>query len=176
MSHRTLELHVHEPPAVLRFSRFILPMALLTGILVRVYRDALLASSSSSSWTFLIVTYVGQQIVLLGLATAHLGNYPIKHWLWRVPLFGIVAGLGEALASAALIALRFERNGTEIAHSQDWLGFARWAVAVDVVLMVVFGVLLAAVMQILRYALLKREHRAHTVAAVHESREHETAK
>ena len=164
--------HIHEPPAVLRFSRFLLPMAIVTGVLVRLYRDVLLASTTSSSWAFLIITYLGQPIILLGLATAHLGNYPIKHWLWRVPLFGFTAGLAEAGMSGLLIAAHFERMGTAVAHGHEWSGIAIFTVAVDTIIVIVFGLVLAAVMQVIRFALLKREHRAHTVTAVHESREH----
>src|SRR5689334_5253494 len=114
---QTLEWYVHEPEAMARLSRSLILTALLTGIAVRAWRDVLLASSSSSSWVYLIVTYIGQAVILLGSAAAHLGNYPIKRWLWRAPVFAIVAGLAESATSWVLIHYHFERLGTDYAHA-----------------------------------------------------------
>ncbi|MEP6690782.1 MAG: hypothetical protein ABJD07_06465 [Gemmatimonadaceae bacterium] len=165
-----LEWYLHEPEAVARISRVLPAMALATGIAVRVWRDVLLASSSSSSWIYLIVTYIGQAVILLSCTAAHLGNYPLKRWLWRAPVFAVLTGAAEAGASWVLIAMHYERLGTDYAHSHEWAGLAVLAVGSDVVLIIVFAILLAIVMQVIRFALLKRDHRAHTVAAVHEER------
>jgi hypothetical protein len=168
----TVEWHVVEPPLLRRFMLSMVAMGLATGIVIRIYRWVVLSYGEAGS-LWLVLSIAGGVIILLGLATAYLGNYPVRHWLWRAPLFGILAGLGEALMSAALIAAGIERLGTEDAHWHDWPSLAIWALARSVILVCIFALMLAAVVQTVRYALLKREHRESLAAAIHETHERE---
>lgn len=173
--HHALDWRVHEPAALRRLTLSTVAMGVGAGITMRVYRWAMLTYASTGSAAVLFLTFAGILVILLGFATAHLGNYPVRHWLWRAPLFGIVSGLAEAAASAALIALAVEPLGHDLrAHWHDWRpGDGHWGILLsrivwDTVLVIIFATVLAGVVQLVRYAMLKREHRDHTLAAIHE--------
>ncbi|MGH7719646.1 MAG: hypothetical protein ACREON_12485 [Gemmatimonadaceae bacterium] len=170
----TIEWQVVEPPVVRRLLLSLVGMAVATGIIIRVYRWAMLSFGvGASSWWFVLASIVGGLVILLGLATAYLGNYPVRHWLWRAPLFGLLVGVTEALVAAAFIALGIERLGTEYAHWHDWPSLAVRAAARSVILVSVFAVILGAVVQTVRYALLKRDRRDSMAVAIHEVHERE---
>jgi hypothetical protein len=162
----TLEWHIHEPAPVRRFSLSLVGMALLTGVTIRLYRLLVLAYGGGV-W-FLFGSIAIGLTILLGLATTHLGNYPVRHWLWRAPLFGAVEAIAEAATSALLIALGLERTGTAHADWHDWPSMLAETLLGRVLLVSAFAALLAGVVQVVRYALLKREHRESTAAAIHE--------
>lgn len=144
-------------------------MAVVAAIAIRAYRLLVLAYAGGG-W-FLIASFAGGLIILLGLATAHLGNYPVRYWLWRAPLFGAVEAAAELVTSAVLIAAGIERMGSAYAHWHDWSADLIPTLVARVLAVCVFAALLAGVVQIVRYALLKREHREHTAVAIH--RDHE---
>lgn len=161
-----------EPPVLRRFMLSMVAMGLATGVVIRVYRWVVLSYGEAGS-LWVVLSIAGGAIILLGLATAYLGNYPVRHWLWRAPLFGILAGLGAALTSAALTAAGIERLGTENAHWHDWPSLAIRAMMGSVILVCIFALILAAVVQTVRYVLLKREHRESLAVAIHETHERE---
>lgn len=169
----TVEWHVVEPPLVRRFMLSMVAMGLATGLIIRLYRWAMLTYGDSDSMWFVLASIAGGVVILLALATAYLGNYPVRHWLWRAPLFGILAGMAEALMSAALVAAGIERLGSENAHWHDWPSLAMWALARSVILVSLFALILAAVVQTVRYTLLKREHRESLAMAIHDTHERE---
>ena len=153
-------------------------MALITGVLVRLIRVG--ASGATASWWGVFAGIALGVIVLLGLATAHLGNYPVKQWLWRAPVFGLAEGAAEAGVSALLIAIGVERLGSTRAHLSDWPSIATDTVIgtpglafIDgrVVMVSLFALVLAGVVQIVRYLLLRHENRDHTAVAIHEEHE-----
>lgn len=165
--------HLAEPSLLRRVSLSLPIMAALTGVIVRLYRLAVLASAETPSWALALGTVALGTLIVLALTTMHLANYPLRPWLWRAPVFGVVAGATEAAGSAALIALGVERMGTQVAHWRDWATLAQKALVRDVVGVVVFALLLAAVVQVMRLVLLKREHRTSTAQAVHRASERE---
>ena len=151
-------------------------MALLTGIVVHLYRVFILASPTITfGWVTLFLAGAGEYVLLLSLTTVYLGNHPVRQWIWRVPLFTAVEWLVEAAAVAILIRIRFERIGSEQARVGDlgtivmdrliWHGAAIFA----------FSFVLALVVQTVRYALLKHEHRDSTAIRIHDEREMEKA-
>jgi uncharacterized membrane protein len=79
----------------------------------------------------------------------------------------------EAAMVAILIRVRAERIGTEHAQQRDW-----WSIASDILIyhgvaIIVFSAILAVVVQTVRYALLKHEHRDTTAMKIHDDREME---
>lgn len=165
-----IEWHVHEPKLLRRLSRSLVGMAALTGLLVHLYRWLVL-SHGQMRWWFVLVSVAGALVLLLGLVTAHLGNHPVGQWVWRAPLFAVVEGATEAAVSALLILAGLERIGTRAAHWGDWAALSTAIFLRHTATILAFSLLLAAVVQTVRFALLKREHRASMAMAVHEARE-----
>ena len=171
-----------EEPRVFRRLSLSLPaMAALTGIVLRLFRWAGLEHAPAGSWWVILGGYALGAIILLGMATAHLGNYPVRHWLWRAPCFAIAEGATELAVSAALIALGLELTGTELAGWGDWEAGALTTLRNRTITVCAFALLLAGVVQLVRFALLKRERRDSTALAIHEehlrqSHEHEVTK
>lgn len=174
----TVHWHLEEPRAFRKLTLSLPAMALITGILVRLIRVG--ASGLTSSWWGVFAGIALGAIVLLGLATAHLGNYPVKQWLWRAPVFGLAEGAAEAGVSALLIAIGVERLGSTYAQLSDWPSLATDTIIgtpglafVDgrVVMVSLFALVLAGVVQIVRYLLLRSENRDTTAVAIHEEHE-----
>src|SRR5690606_13306640 len=95
----TTEWHLEEPAAFRKLSISLLEMALLAGVAVRLYRAILLGLAAPAGWLLLGVGFAVGAIFLLGMAAAHLGNFPLHRWLWRAPAFGALVGAAEALTS-----------------------------------------------------------------------------
>jgi hypothetical protein len=153
-------------------------MAAISGLLVRLIRVGI--SGISASWWGVFGAIALGLIVLLTIATAHLGNYPVKQWLWRAPLFGLAEGAAEAGVSALLTAMGVERLGSTRAHLSDWPSMATDTIVgtpglafLDgrVVMVSLFALVLAGVVQVVRFLLLRSEHRDHTAVAIHEEHE-----
>lgn len=159
-----------------RIPRSLIPMALVTGIAVHSYIWFVLARASANfGWIALLLAFSGRFVLLLGLATVYLGNHPVRQWIWRAPAFAFLEGAVEAIYVAVLIRIRVERIGTEHARQGDW-----WAIVSDILIyhgiaILVFSLILAVVVQTVRYALLKHEHRDSTAIKIHDEREMEKA-
>jgi len=145
----TLELHIVEPKAFRRFSWSLAEMALVTGVLVRVYRVFVL-THGPTNWLFIGLTVLVGAVFLLGMVTAHLANFPLSQYLWRAPLFAIAEVAAEMATSALLIALGREANGTVRAHWDDWIGMGLNALLIRGLLIVIWAALLAGAVQIAR--------------------------
>jgi hypothetical protein len=149
-------MRVQQPTAFRRLSLSIVEMGLIAGVLVRVYRSLVLTHGSSS---FL---YVGPMMTvavlfLIAMATAHLANYPLHHWLWRAPAFVGIEIVAEGVASLALIALGKEPNGTVRAHFSDWPGMITRALLIRGLILVIWSLALAAIVQVVRTRFIKEE-------------------
>lgn len=159
-----------------RLPRSLIPMALVTGIVVHSYIWFVLARASANfGWVALLLAFSGRFVLLLGLATVYLGNHPVRQWIWRAPAFAVLEAAVEAIMVAILITIRVERIGTEHAHTRDW-----WSIVSDILIyhgiaILLFSLILAVVVQTVRYALLKHEHRDTTVIKIHDEREMEKA-
>ncbi|HEX6536138.1 MAG TPA: hypothetical protein VF041_16185 [Gemmatimonadaceae bacterium] len=166
--HHTIEWKLQQPGAIRRIALSLPAMAILTGIVVHLYRWLILSSYGTMSLWSVVASIGGGLVLLLGLATAHLGNHTVRQWLWRAPLFALVEAATEAVLGALLIALGVERIGTAVAHWSDWptlvLAALRWRSTP----ILAFALLLAAVVQSIRFALLKYEHRSSTAVLIHE--------
>jgi hypothetical protein len=159
-----------------KIPRSLIPMAFVTGVIVHSYIWLVLARASANfGWIALLLAFSGRFVLLLGLATVYLGNHPVRQWIWRAPAFAVIEGAVEAVMVAILIKVRVERIGTEHAHRRDW-----WSIVSDVfiyhgIAILVFSFILAIVVQTVRYALLKHEHRDSTAIKIHDEREMEKA-
>ncbi len=163
----TANWKLEEPPAFRRLTLSVVEMAVLTGVLLRVYRALVLSRAPEGSWQFLGATLTFGLLLLFGMVTLHLGNYTLKHWSWRAPLFGVVEAAAEAVTSLLLIALHREPLGTARATFGDWLGLARDIFVWRILTIIGFALLLAGVVQATRTLLVRHDARGHTLEAVH---------
>ena len=159
-----------------RIPRSLVPMALVTGIVVHSYIWFVLARASVNfGWIGLLLAFSGRFVLLLALSTVYLANHPVRQWIWRAPSFAALEAAVEALYVAVLIRIRVERLGTEHAQQRDWWGIVSDIWVYHIVAILLFSLVLAVVVQTVRYALLKHEHRDSTAIKIHEEREMEKA-
>ena len=163
----TLTWKVEEPPAFRRLTLSIVEMALLTGVVLRLYRSIVLSHGAASSWLYLGGTFALGAIVLFAMLTMHLSNYPVRHWLWRAPAFALLETAAEMLTSLVLIWFGREPYGTIRAEMHHWLAMATNTLLVRLVAIAVFALILGGVVQAVRIMLLRRQHREHTAEAIH---------
>jgi hypothetical protein len=152
----SIEWRVEEPPAFRRLSLSLVEMALLTGIVLRVLR-ALAFTHGRASWLFYGLVFVVGTLVLLGMTTAHLANFPVRAWLWRAPLFALVEVAGEMSTSLALIALRREPEGTARADFTDWPSMSLRALLQSELTICVWALLLAVAIVFVRRSGMARD-------------------
>ena len=170
----TIEWKLEEPRFVRRLAVSLIPMGILTGILAHAYRWIVL-THRPGHWWLIFVVLAGHLAILLGLTTAHLGNHPVRQWVWRAPMFALVVSVTESVLAALLIAAGVERIGTTVAQWNDWRALSLQIFLFRESFVLIFALILAAVVQWVRFVLLKREHRLSTAMAMHEVREEEDA-
>ncbi len=151
---------VREPAAFTRLAKSVIDMALVTGVVARLYRAIVLSRSESASGLFVASTLTVGALFLLAMATIHLSRFPLRDWLWRAPVFAALEGASEMLASLLLISLSREPLGTGAAHFHDWPGMALRTLLWRVITISAFALLLAGVVKWVRYMLLRKEHAA----------------
>ena len=145
----TLEFKFEEPKAFRRISFSLVEMAVITGVLLRVYRVVVL-TNGSNNWPYIGGTITLGLLFLLGMLTAHLSNYPINQYAWRGPAFALGEVVSEMAVSALLIAVGHEANGTVRAHWDDWVGLGLQALLYRGLAIVIWTLLLMCVIQIVR--------------------------
>lgn len=160
------QLDLEEPTVVRKFSLNVLAMALLTGASLRLYRAAILQFGWSNSWIWIAGTFLGGVAILFLLATLHLGNYPVRAWLWRAPLFAVLEAATEIGVSLALTLAGLERIGSLTATLEDWQGSAFKLAVVRIVGITLFALLLAFVSTMVRLVLMPRKKERRTTTAV----------
>lgn len=151
-------MRVREPAAFARLAQSLIDMALVTGVIARLYRAMVLSRSETASGAYIATTFTLGAIFLLLMAASHLSRYPLKTWLWRAPLFAFAEGAFEMLTSLLLIALSREPAGTGAAHYHDWPGMAAGTIGWRLVTISLFALLLAGIVKWVRYMLLRKEH------------------
>lgn len=151
---------IREPQAFTKLARSLVDMALVTGVVARLYRAMVLSRAVNASWFFVAVTLTIGAVFLLAMGTVHLSRFPLRDWLWRAPAFAALEGVAEMLASAVLIWLHRESLGTGAAGFRDWPGMATGTIAWRLSTISLFALLLAAVVKWVRYMLLRKEHAA----------------
>lgn len=146
-----------EPTFVRKLSLNIVVMGLLTGASLRLYRALILQAGWSNSWIWIAGTFLGGVGILFLLATMHLGNYPVRSWAWRAPLFALLEAAMEVSVSLALTWAGLERIGSLTATIEDWQSSAVKILVVRFVGIVFFALVLAFVSTLVRLVLLPRK-------------------
>jgi hypothetical protein len=146
---QSVEWHLEEPAVFRRLSLSLVEMALVTGIVLRLLR-AFAFTHGHGSLLLAIGAVLLWAVILLGMTTAHLANYPIQRWVWRAPLFALVETAGEMATSLLLITLGREAEGTARAHFHDWPSMAARALLQSELTICLWALLLAAVIIVVR--------------------------
>jgi hypothetical protein len=151
---KSSEWDLEEPAAFARIARSPFELALITGVVMRLFRAVVLTHGDATS-TFLGASLVLGTLFLLGMATLHLGRFPIREWPWRAPLFAVLETTGEMTVSLVLIALHREPWGTARAEFVDWQAMATGVVFWRVLGVSVWALLLGATVSFIRGRVLK---------------------
>src|SRR3954468_24161276 len=146
---QTVEWHLEEPAALRRLSLSLVEMALLTAVVLRLLR-AFAFTHGRASVLVSIGAVVVWGLILVGMATAHLANFPIRRWGWRTPLFALVETAGEMATSLFLIWLGREPDGTARAHFHDWPSMAARALLQSELTLCLWMFLLAGIILLVR--------------------------
>ena len=126
----------------------------ITGVVLRLWRAALLASTN---WMLFVGGLVGGVLFLCGMLTWHLGNFPVKRWPPRVALFLIIEVFAEMGTSSLLIAVARERVGSRVALWADWWPMAGQTFIERTIVLVVFALVLGGTVQLVRRAMEPRD-------------------
>jgi hypothetical protein len=156
---------IREPPAFSKLARSIVEMALVTGVVVRLYR-ALVLTHATGGGLYLGTMFLLASAFVLFMAAVHLSRFPLRQWMWRAPTFGALESAFESIVSLALITANREPLGTGAAVLGDWPGIAATIFVRHIVVISAFALLLAITVKLVRYQLLKREHAAWSAGTV----------
>ena len=149
---KTASFRLDETRAFRRLSFSVVEMAVVTAVVLRVYRALALAVAGSNVFLLSLGFALGF-VVLFGMVTLHLGNFTVRRWIWRAPLFGLIEAAAESLTSLALIAIHREPLGSARATYADWPGIVGSIFSWRVSAIIVFALVLAAVVQMTRVTL-----------------------
>jgi hypothetical protein len=149
-----------EPAAFAKLARSIIEIALLTGVVVRLYRALVLSKAGESGGLALAGLFLLGAVFVLLMAALHLSRFPLRQWTWRAPAFAALESLFESLTSLLLILAHREPIGSGAATLGDWPAIAANIFIRHVLVISVFSGLLAVTVKLVRYQLLKHEHAA----------------
>jgi hypothetical protein len=167
---------LEEPPALRRTLLSLPQMALIAGIAMRLWRSFALTHGSPDSWAWVGITFLAGAAFLCLMVTLHLGNYTLRNWAWRAPLFAVLESGTEIVTSLALTALNLEPLGSEKAEMADWLPTATRILFWRLLGISAFSLVLAIVVSVVRRVLLATDDRTTTAKRIHQALvEHEAA-
>jgi hypothetical protein len=155
---KSSEWDFEEPAAFTRIARSPVELAVITGVIIRLFRAVVLTHGTATS-SYLVASLVLGTLFLLGMATLHLGRFPVREWPWRAPLFAIFETAGEMLISLVLIGLHREPWGTARAEFVDWQAMATGVVFWRVLGVSVWALLLGGTVSFIRGRVLKETGR-----------------
>ena len=157
---KTVAWKLEEPPPLRRLSLSLPYMALLTGVLLRLWRSYVLTHGAPDSWAWVGGTFLIGMVFLYLMVTVHLGNYTLRHWMWRAPVFALLEAGTEIIMSLALTTLGLEPLGADRAALADWLPTSIRTLILRLVGILLFVMVLAVVVSIIRRILLVAEQRS----------------
>lgn len=149
----------HGPSSFRKLAFSTVEMAFITGLLIRVFRAFLLTNAGNDQPILLGAGFLIGAVFLFAMVTLHLGNFPLRHWVWRAPLFALLIAATEMAVSAGLIALGREPLGTARATFADWPGMAADVVLLRLAATAAYTLALAVIVQWTRTHSLKKAHR-----------------
>lgn len=152
----TVEWKLEEPRAFRRFSFSLVEMAVVTGVVMRVYRSFAL-THGATNWLYFGGTFALGLAILLLMTTAHLANFPVHRWVWRAPIFAGVEVAAEMATSLLLIWLGREPNGTVRATFGDWPALAANTLLSRSIAILGWALLLAGVVILVRRTIVHQD-------------------
>jgi hypothetical protein len=155
---KSSEWDLEEPAAFTRIARSPVELAVITGVVIRLFRAVVLTHGNATT-SFLGASLLLGTLFLLGMATLHLGRFPVREWPWRAPLFAVFETVGEMVVSLVLIALHREPWGTARAEFADWQAMATGVVFWRVLGVSVWALLLGVTVSFIRGRVLKETGR-----------------
>ena len=161
---KTTEIRIREPRAFRRLSYSLIEMALVTGVVVRTYRLVIL-THGTNNWLYIGAAFAVGAVLLLGMVTAHLANFPLHQYMWRAPAFAGIEVAAEMVTSALLIAVGHEANGTVRAHWDDWIGMGLNALLIRGIAIIVWSAILAGSVQLVRRTVVHEDEDTKRVTA-----------
>ncbi|HMI55919.1 MAG TPA: hypothetical protein VK494_07025 [Gemmatimonadaceae bacterium] len=151
---KSSEWDLEEPAAFTRIARSPVELALITGIVIRLFRAVVLTHGEATT-SYLGAALVLGTLFLLGMATLHIGRFPVREWPWRAPLFAVFETAGEMVVSLILIGLHREPWGTARAEFTDWQPMATGVLFWRLLAVCLWALLLGATVQFVRGRVLK---------------------
>jgi len=155
---KSSEWDLEEPAAFTRIARSPVELALITGVVIRLFRAVVLTHGQATS-AYLGAALVLGTLFLLGMATLHLGRFPVREWPWRAALFAVFETAGEMAVSLVLIGLHREPWGTARAEYTDWQPMATGVLFWRLIAVCRWALLLGATVQFIRGRVLKETGR-----------------
>lgn len=149
----------HGPGAFRKLAFSTVEMAAITGLLIRVFRAFLLTNAGNDRPVLLGAGFLIGAVFLLVMVTLHLGNFPLRHWVWRAPLFALLVAATEMVVSAGLIGLGREPLGTARATFADWPGMAVDVTMLRLAATSAYALALAVIVQWTRAHSLRKANR-----------------
>lgn len=149
----------HGPGPFRKLAFSTVEMAVITGLLIRVFRAFLLTNAGNDQPLLLGIGFLIGAVFLFAMVTLHLGNFPLRHWVWRAPVFAVLVAATELTVSAALISLGREPLGTARATFADWPGMAADVLLLRIAAISAYSLALAVIVQWTRMRSLKKAHR-----------------
>ena len=129
----------------------------ITGLILRLYRAVVLSAAATAGLLPFIAALLVGILFLCGMLTWHLGNYPVRRWPMRLAVFVLIEVVAEVGMSSLLIGFGRERVGARVATWSDWWPMAGQTLVERVVVMVLFAVVLAVSVQLVRRMVDRRE-------------------
>lgn len=155
--HSTADLKLEEPAAFRRFSRSLVEMAIVTGVLIRLYR-AVVRTHGTGGWGYWVVVGIVGAVIVCAMVTAHLANFPVRRWVWRAPAFAAVTVAAAMATSLLLIAAGREPKGSVRAEWADWPGMAANALFIPGLAICAWAAVLALALWIVRRLSRRTRH------------------
>jgi hypothetical protein len=144
---------LEEPSVLRRLTLALVPVALLTGVTLRLYRWVVLGPLRPEGALLLILAVLLGLAFLGAMSAGHLANFTLRSWKWRAPVFGLLVAVAESGVSLALTALGQERVGRATASFSDWLPMTLTNLVSRVIVVSLFALVLAVTVQFVRRGL-----------------------
>ncbi|MDQ6718399.1 MAG: hypothetical protein M3Z17_08655 [Gemmatimonadota bacterium] len=143
-----------EPESFKRIARSPVELAVITGVLIRLFRALILTHGPVDSLLYLGSSLALGALFLLTMVTLHLGRFPVREWPWRAALFAVIETAAEMGTSLALIAIHREPWGTVRAEYQDWQPMALGVLFWRLVTVTLFALILGWTIHLVRTRLM----------------------
>ncbi|MEO7521132.1 MAG: hypothetical protein ABIW79_04895 [Gemmatimonas sp.] len=122
----------------------------ITGLLLRCYRAVVMSAAATAGMIPFVAAWLLGVLLLCGMLTWHLGNFPVRRWPLRIAAFVLIEVAAEVGMSSLLIGFGRERIGSRAAVWSDWWPMAWQTLAERAVVLIAFAAVLAVTVQFVR--------------------------